>query len=144
MIQEHWLSEHQLQQLHTLDVQFVAQLGMENSLSSGIYRGRPFGGVAICWSPDLDYAVKPISNFKHKCVVAVELKTAAFDVLLISVYMPFFNSRNRDQCLDETTDAISMIELLIDDHPEHKIIIGGDLKDSSLFDHFWRDLMTKN
>ena len=48
----------------------------------------------------------------------------------------------------ETIDAISMVELLIDDHPQHHIVIGGDLntelKGESPFDCLWRELMTKN
>ena len=48
----------------------------------------------------------------------------------------------------ETVDALSMVELLIENHPHHHIIIGGDLntelKGESLFDFLWRELMTKN
>ena len=148
MIQEHWLSEHKLQQLQQLDAQFVARSGMENAISSGIYRGRPFGGVAICWSPDVNHLVTPVSNFKHRRVVAVELKTDSDNILFICVYMPYFNASRREQCLTETYDAISMVELLIDDHPNHSIIIGGDLntemKGESPFDSAWNNLTTRN
>ena len=74
MLQEHWLSEHQLQQLQQLGVQFVARSGMEEAVTTGVYRGRPFGGVAICWSSDLNKTISPITNFKHKRVVAAEMK----------------------------------------------------------------------
>ena len=148
MLQEHWLSEHQLQQLDQLNVQYVARSGMEDAISAGIYRGRPFGGVAICWSPDLNHIVTPVSNFKHKRVVAVEMKRQNRDILLICAYMPFFNSSKRDQCIIETLDAISMIEVLIEDHQNHEIIIGGDLntelRGNSPFDALWEELMSKN
>ena len=147
-IQEHWLSDSQLHHLHQLDAQFVARSGMEDAVSSGIYRGRPFGGVSICWSPDLSHVITPVTNYKHKRVVAVELRTADNNFLLISIYMPFYNSSRREQCMTETIDAISMIELLIDDYPQHKVVIGGDLntelKGNSPFDALWTDLMTKN
>ena len=58
--QELWLSEKQLSNLSSLGVQFVARSGMEEAISSGILRGRPFGGVSIAWSPNLDHAVKPL------------------------------------------------------------------------------------
>ena len=90
-IQEHWLSDSQLHHLHQLDAQFVARSGMEDAVSSGIYRGRPFGGVSICWSPDLSHVITPVTNYKHKRVVAVELRTADNNFLLISIYMPFYN-----------------------------------------------------
>ena len=58
--------------------------------------------------------------------------------------MPFYDSSNRETCLTETTDALSMIELLIDDHPQHVVIIGGDLntelRGESPFDRLWDDL----
>ena len=113
LIQEHWLSEHQLQHLRQLDVQYTAVSGMEDATSSGIYRGRPFGGVSICWSPDMDHVITPIVNHKHKRVVAVEVKTESENLLLISVYMPFFNSSRKEQCMAETLDAISMIDLIM-------------------------------
>ena len=147
-IQEHWLSESKLQQLQKLDVQFVARSGMEDAVSSGIYRGRPFGGVSICWSPSLSHFISPISNFKHKRIVAVELKTADGNFILISVYMPFYNAGRREQCMAETVDALSMVELLIEDHPHHHVVIGGDLNTEligeSPFDSLWRELMSKN
>ena len=61
--------------------------------------------------------------------------------------MPFYNSSRREQCMAETIDAISMIDLLIEDHPQHQVVIGGDLntefKDDSPFDVLWKDLMTR-
>ena len=147
MLQEHWLSEHHLRQLSQLKVQYVASSGMEHAISSGIYRGRPFGGVAICWSPDLDDLVTPISNVKHKRVTAVVMKQQNHSILFICVYMPFFNTSKRDQCILDTLDAISMIEVLIENHPNHEIIIGGDLntelRGNSPFDVYWSELMTK-
>ena len=90
LVQEHWLSEQQLHQLQQLNCQFVARSGMEDAISSGIYRGRPFGGVAICWSPDLNHVIVPVTNYKHKRIAAVEIKTQNRDILLMTVYMPFF------------------------------------------------------
>ena len=148
MVQEHWLSEQQFHRLEQLEVQFVARSGMEETISSGVYHGRPFGGLSICWSKNLDHVVTPIANYKHKRVVAAELKGQDHNLLLISVYMPYYNASRREHCIAETLDALSVIELLISDHPNHKIVIGGDLntelKGQSPFDAFWLELMTKN
>ena len=148
MLQEHWLSEQQLLRMQHLGVQYVARSGMEDAISSGVYRGRPFGGVAICWSQDLNHCFSPISNFKHKRVVAAELKLNHGNILFICVYMPYFNAGRREQCMVDAMDAISMIELLIDEHPNHHIIIGGDLntelKGESAFDALWSELCDKN
>ena len=148
MGQELWLQERQLSQLHQLDAQFVARSGMEQAVSTGLLRGRPFGGVSIAWSGDLDHVISPIPNYRHKRVAAAELNTSDGKILLLSIYMPFYNAGKREQCLDETINALSMIELLIHDHPHHLVIIGGDLntelKGNSPFDRLWDDLTTKN
>ena len=73
MAQELWLSERRLSELCHLGVQFVAHSGMEDSMSRGIYNGRPHGGVSIAWSPDLDHVIKPLVNYRHKRIVCVEL-----------------------------------------------------------------------
>ena len=53
----------------------------------------------------------------------------------------------RSECMTETLDAISMIENLIEQHPNHSVIIGGDIKSelvgNSPYDAYWSELMTK-
>ena len=50
--------------------------------------------------------------------------------------------------MTESMDAISMVELLIEDHPHHHLVIGGDLntelKGTSPFDPLWNQLATRN
>ena len=62
--------------------------------------------------------------------------------------MPFYDASNSEKCLAETQDALSMIDLLIENHPFHLIIIGGDLntelKGESPFDTLWTEMMTRN
>ena len=70
--QEHWLSNNQLPKLQQLDVQFVARSGMEDAVSAGILRGRPFGGVSIAWSRDLNHIITPLTDYNHKRVVAID------------------------------------------------------------------------
>ena len=131
-----------------IGTQFIAHSGMEEALSNGILVGRPFGGVSICWSPDLDHLISPLSNFRHKRVVGIELKTVKKDILLLNVYMPYYNSARRSECIAETLDVISMLETIMDQHPNHSIILGGDinseLKDESPFDCYWTEFMSTN
>ena len=103
---------------------------MEERLEKGIYRGRPFGGVSVAWSEDLNNFVIPLSNYRHKRVVGIEVKAEPKKLIILSVYMPFLDTRsreNREMCLHETIDTITMIENIIDDFPDHYIIVGGDL-----------------
>ena len=69
--QEHWLSNKQLPQLQKLNAQYVARSGMEDAVSAGVMRGRPHGGVRILWSRDLNHVITPLTDYKHKRVVAV-------------------------------------------------------------------------
>ena len=147
MAQELWLSEKQLPSLQQLETQFIARSGMEDAVSSGILVGRPYGGVSISWSPHLNHLISPLSNFQHKRVVGAELKAGEDRILLLCAYMPYYNSSRRAECLNETIDAITMLEATIENHPEHLIIIGGDLNceltGQSPFDHLWSDFMSK-
>ena len=69
MGQELWLTEKQLSTMSNLGAQFTARSAMEDAISSGILRGRPFGGVSIAWSPNLNSFIRPLTNFRHKQVV---------------------------------------------------------------------------
>ena len=61
--------------------------------------------------------------------------------------MPFFDSSKREECMVDTIDAISMLETILDSHPLHSVIIGGDfnceLKGNSPFDPLWSDFAVK-
>ena len=147
MAQELWLPENRLSQLTSLGVQFVARSGMEDAVSSGIMRGRPYGGVSIAWSPDMDHVIKPLINYRHKRIVCVEISADPHPLLLISVYMPFYDASKRTECMAETADAIAMLEEILSDHPLHQFIIGGDLntelRGHSPFDQLWSNFVTK-
>ena len=143
--QELWLPEKRLSDLTQLGVQFAARSGMEDSISSGIYNGRPHGGVSIAWSPSLDHVMKPLVNYRHKRVICVELSAEPNPILLASVYMPFYDSSKRQDCLAETNETIAMLEEILTDHPLHHIILGGDFNTefngNSPFDLLWRDFL---
>ena len=92
-------------------------------------------------------ALSILTNFRHKRVVGVEIDSNNNKTLIINIYMPFFDTSKREECIVETIDAISMIEMLLDAHPLHSVIIGGDfnceLKGDSPFDSYWNELIVK-
>ena len=61
--------------------------------------------------------------------------------------MPFFDASKREECLVDSIDAISMLETILDSHPLHSFIIGGDfnceLKGNSPFDPLWAEFTAK-
>ena len=145
--QELWLSEKQLPTMQQLGTQYVARSGMEQAVSDGILVGRPFGGVSIAWAPNLDHLISPLNDFCHKRIVGVEMKSGNKEILLLSIYMPYFNSSRRAECVAETIDAIAMLDTVIEQHPTHLIVIGGDfnseLKVLIHIDTYWRDFTGK-
>ena len=147
MGQEHWLPTNRLSALGELGTQYTAQSGMEDAVSNGIMRGRPFGGVSIAWSPDMDHVIRPLINYRHKRIVCVEATAEPQPLLFVCIYIPFFDSSKRQECIAETTETISMLEEVLSDHPLHKVFIGGDfnteLKGNSPFDALWTNFISK-
>ena len=146
--QELWLSEKRLSDLSQLGVQFVARSGMEDAMTKGIYAGRPHGGVSVAWSPDMDPLIKPLINYRHKRIVCVEMLAEPNPILMASIYMPFYDASKRQECMAEAIETISMMEEIINDHPRHKINLGGDfnteLKGNSPFDILWQELSVRH
>ena len=66
MGQELWLTERQLSTMSNLGTQLTARSAMEDAISTGIFRGRPFGGVSIAWSPKLNPFIRPLTHFRTK------------------------------------------------------------------------------
>lgn len=58
-VQEHWLTNDNLLKLYNLNYEFVAygKSAMDEKCSSGILKGRPFGGVAVMWNKKLDNVI---------------------------------------------------------------------------------------
>ena len=65
--------------------------------------------VSIAWSPELNHVISPLSNYKHKRIVAVELTTTSKKIILVSACMPFLDSRDKTSSIADYIDAISMI-----------------------------------
>ena len=55
-----------------------------------------------------------------------EVNTMNDEIIFISIDMPFFDANMKGECLSETNDALLMIQLLIADHAQHLVVIGGD------------------
>ena len=148
MGQELWLQEKHLSLMSDMGVQYVARSGMESAVSSGMLIGRPHGGVSIAWSADLNHVMRPLLNYKHKRLVCVEMIAEPKPIIFVSLYMPFYDSGNRTECISETVNVIAMLEEIMADHPLHSFVIGGDFNTeftgNSPFDKFWEECRVKS
>ena len=95
-VQEHWLSSDKLHLLNTVHEDFVGFgiSGMKNKLSSGVYRGRPFGGVGFIWRKSLADRITVLSSDKGGRCLIIGLKLDTDTCMkLVNVYFPCFSSK---------------------------------------------------
>ena len=78
----------------------------------------------------------------------MELSAEPKTILLASLYMPFYDSSKRQDCLAETNETFTMLEEILTDHPRHQIILGGDFNTkfnvNSPFEILWRDFLVNH
>jgi exonuclease III len=119
-LQEHWLGPDSLNIIDSVCPGYYAfsVSSFETSVSSGLLRGRPYGGLAILVKNNYRSSCKLIR--KHERFIAILFN----DLLLINVYFP---SPSRVDCKEETIELIAQIEELMIDTPlVSDVIIGGD------------------
>jgi hypothetical protein len=121
-LQEHWLADGQLSMLADIseNISYTAVSGFD---SDDVLVGRPFGGCAILWQANLLASVCPIKVDSRR-VCAVRVCFDAWNLLLISVYMPY---EDGSENLDEFVNTLSLIEGIVDNNRDCHVILGGIL-----------------
>ena len=125
MLQEHWLSNNNLNKLNTIhnDFSVVGVSSMESKIESGLLCGRPFGGTAIMWNRSLGSCIKILekddNNGKYVCI---RLSDDAIDIIITCVYLPYFRQNN--DYIVETSLILAHIESILDKYPECSHIVG--------------------
>ena len=88
-LQEHWLSDHQLQLLSELDSHYLS-IGVSGFANSDL-TGRPYGGCAILWSTSIDVRVNSLRSNSNR-ICAARMENDVFRLLLINVYMSYMKA----------------------------------------------------
>ena len=119
LIQEHWLFPDNLHVLNNIDNDFLhfANSAMEKKLTSGVFRGRPFGGVAILVNKALACCTTLITNVDRLVIVKIG------DVYVINVYLPDSSVCNRE---DIVSDICGQIEANVSFTADTSVVLGGD------------------
>jgi len=117
-LQEHWLSPGKMAQLENFSPSYLTfgVSGMEEKLSAGILRGRPFGGAAILVHSSLGAATTPLLVTERLNVVRI------FNVLFINVYCPTRSLGNRAI----TASMLGEIETVLGMCKDCEVVMGGD------------------
>ena len=114
-IQEHWLSNHNLDKLNSMNNNFnvFGVSGMNSMLSFSLLRGRPFGGVAFLWHKCLASHISYVcADVEGRCT-ATRLNINCRVIILFAVYFPCLSTKasyktDLSQCLDSFDSVISV------------------------------------
>ncbi len=121
-VQEHWLSSENCDLLMNCSDNYMCYFSspMDRVISTGILRGRPYGGVAIMIRNDLSVHSSIVAKGDRFIVVRLGL------LLLVNIYASSANSQDNKYAAD--ADLLSEIDLVLSDFDctAHRLIIGGD------------------
>ena len=87
LIQEHWLFECEFQKLTNI-LPNSAYHALSSMRDDQLIRGRPYGGTAILYRENIDAKVTPIITTTPR-ICAVTVSSEKYNVLIMSIYMPY-------------------------------------------------------
>ena len=105
-VQEHWLrpsfrkqkGTNKLKTLHPAYDAFATS-GMANVIDQRILKGRPYGGTGFMFRKELSNSIRARIDLKNDRVTVLELTTVDSNILMMSAYMPYFNTNNSTEQL---------------------------------------------
>src|ERR1043165_708768 len=118
-IQESWATVTNLAKLRNFnkDYTFYGMSAMEKTLSAGVLKGRPFGGVGILLKTI--FCKEVIRQEIHERFVVLVLK----NIIIISLYLPCCSAKNRE---DIITEVFENLKQITQPYTSHHIICAGD------------------
>ncbi|CAH2093497.1 unnamed protein product [Euphydryas editha] len=120
-LQETWLLPHDipyLGQIHD-DFEYIGKSAVD--LTAGIFRGRPYGGVAILWRKRVFKSVTVIDCVSPR-LSAIKVSLENKFIIVFSVYMPTDSSEN----LLEFTECLSEISAIVEASNIETVYVLGD------------------
>ena len=120
-LQEHWLTDGQIQDLNSVSDDHFAY-GVSGFDNKEVLHGRPYGGCAILWRRNLNARISYIDSGSRR-VCAVRCSFDFGSLLLINAYMPY---EQGDMSSAEFSLQLSTIDYLIQNNAGCHVIIGGD------------------
>ncbi|KAJ0169527.1 hypothetical protein K1T71_014712 [Dendrolimus kikuchii] len=120
-LQETWLLPHDLDFVNEVSDDFGCYAKSTVDTSAGLFKGRPYGGLAILWRKALFTSVSVVECSNDR-ISAVHIKLDDRSVLLFSIYMPI----NSDENLTDFTDCLATIAAIIDEGDVDVSYILGD------------------
>ena len=125
-VQEHWLTDDNLYQLNNIHPDFTGYgiSAMTKKLSTGIYRGRPFGGVGFLWRKSLadQIAVDSCSDDSRCLIIKLKMLSNVY-LKIINVYFPCYSGSSEYKI--ELGHCLGFLDNNI--LPDESVIVLGDM-----------------
>ena len=133
-IQEHWLRPpskrlpgvNKLMTIHP-DLDGWGISAMKEKMQQKILHGRPFGGTGYVWSKNISNSIKTRREYIHERVTVLEISTNIGSILIINLYMPYYDRTNIESQTDVFIETISFVDSVISDNSGSKVILLGDM-----------------
>lgn len=120
-LQETWLLPYEVNYVHQLDNQFSCYSTSAVDLSTGVLRGRPYGGLALMWRKSLFPNVSLV-NCNSDRIIAIKVTTGSQSFLVFSVYMPY----DKEEHLVDFTNCLATVSAVLSDTDVEVAYVLGD------------------
>ena len=131
-IQEHWLrpAHKKIRGVNQLRVVHPAFDGygvsaMKKVHTSGVYRGRGFGGTGFVFNKSFAPFLRPVLRYESERVSVMEVSDRGGSILIINVYCPF--KQPGDEHRVNYLETLGFIENILSSNPSSRFIVLGDL-----------------
>ena len=145
LLQETWLVPGNLCKLNDINTDFITY-GISAMDNNEVLHGRPHGGAAILWHKRMaPYVIRTQCDSKRLCAVSVSCDIG--QLLIVNCYMPVDNY-TKSYVTDEFLSACDSLENVINKHPNHHVVICGDLNidfsRTNAHDKYFKQLMEQH
>ena len=123
LLQETWLLKRDLGVLATLHKKYLGN-GKSAIPDDTILHVRPYGGLGFLWRRSLTGNIRNIHVNCYR-IDAILLTHDGSVTLIVNVYLPVDN-RQMQHVSPEFSECIDALEIVINEHSYHHVIIGGD------------------
>ena len=132
-IQEHWLrppfkKQHGVNQLRCLHPDFdgFGTSAMKSDMDKKLNIGRPYGGTGFLFNKKYAKCIKPLLQYSHERVTAIELNTSTYKIIITNAYMPYYNTRDLSNYTVMYRETLGHIENIVAQNKGCKFMIMAD------------------
>ena len=130
-IQEHWLrpvyknvkSINQVRVVHP-DFDGYGVSAMKSVHTTGITKGRPYGGTAFVFNKHFTPFLHPVIKYENERVSVMEILDVDGSILIINCYLPFRQNTEDHKVL--YLETLGIIKNIMDANPSSRFLVLGD------------------